>query len=61
METNCGLKKGRGKDWEGQELGRPDDVGISKMGEDVVRAEFGFVWREEWWIHDSSVVVEFVE
>jgi len=36
-----------GEDVEWEKFRRPDDIGVSKMGQEVVGSEFGFVWERE--------------
>lgn len=61
VEGDGGLEKGRVEDVEGQEFGRPDDVGVAQVREDVVGPEFGLVGGRDGRIVHSCIVIELVE
>lgn len=55
------LEEGMRENVRREQFDRPDNVGISEVGEEVVCAELGFIWRWVGFSGESKVVVELVQ
>lgn len=61
VQRECALQEWVGEECAREELGRPDDVGVAEVRQEVVGAELGLVGGRDGRARRARVVVELVE